>query len=567
MALLGRPFWAVLALSAAVILSGHLFAAVPAWHDWARASFGIDGSRILVGELATAAAVLLLPATLSGFLFASITQRVLLLSGQFGGVLAGNLIGGAAAPMLFCLTIPLLSVKVILVLLAIAFLGLLSLTDLGRRWPIAALLIPIALTIPGTKALLGTSIDDSETHQLTQGIGSMVAVVTDSEGHKRLELNNRFTMGGSRAATAERRQAHLPLLLHPAPKKALLLGTGTGITLGAASRYPELSINAVELVPEVIDQLPAFASWNHFPYDPQRIRLHRQDARAFVKQGNTRFDVIIADVYHPARDGAGWLYTEEHYRAIRNRLAKHGLFCQWLPLHQFDVVGLESVLATFHTVFPQSTLWLLELRPELPILGILGAMDRRPNLTKGLPSHTAIELREALANCQLDTPQDLAQVYLGNLVQDHYGSAPLNTDDRTFVSYHAPWHPPRMPPFERLRHLLPNVQDPTPSLSAATPEYIRLHATYLTARNHYLYGQIHELAGDPGKALSHYLDGVRSQGEFTLNYAAAVSMASTWLSSRRELAIAILRELARLRPEQRLAPKLLQRLDPTVPEQ
>lgn len=566
MPLSARPFWAIFAISASVALSGHLFAIVPSWHAWVNASFPLDGLRILIFELVTAAAILLIPTTLSGFLFAALTQRTLLQSGRFGRVLGCNLVGAAAAPMVFCLLIPILSIKSLLVVLAISFVFLFSRSDCLRRWPITVVFVALALTVPNTKKLLGVPIDGLEKFQLTQGIGSMVSVVTDREGHKRLELNHRFTMGGSRAAVAEQRQAHLPLLLHPNPENALLLGTGTGITLGAASLYPELTIDAVELVPEVIDQLQAFAPWNGFPYDPERIQLHEQDARAFVKQDRSRYDVIIADVYHPARDGAGWLYTEEHFRTIRNRLAHDGLFCQWLPLHQFDDEGLRSVLRTFHTVFPQSTLWLLELRLDFPILGLLGAVGDGPEMTEGLTTHAARELLEAIKDCQIDSPHRLASSYLGDLDERHYRSAPINTDDRTFVSYHAPWHPRKTPPHESLHDLLPIARDPVPEFSDATPDFLRQNASYLTARNHYLYGQINELTGAPGEALNHYLDGVRSDGTFTLNYASSVAMATRLLSSRRELGIAVLRELARLRPEESLAPRLLQRLDLNSPE-
>ena len=63
-------------------------------------------------------------------------------------------------------------------------------------------------------------------------------------------VNNRFQMGGTAAASAEYRQAHLPLLIHSQPHRAVFLGLGTGITLGGALLYSELVNDGVELVPE-----------------------------------------------------------------------------------------------------------------------------------------------------------------------------------------------------------------------------------------------------------------------------------------------------------------------------
>ena len=50
-----------------------------------------------------------------------------------------------------------------------------------------------------------------------------------------------------------------------------------------------------------------------------------------------RYDVIVSDNFHPARSGSAALYTVEHFAAVRERLRRGGVFCQWLPLHQLDM--------------------------------------------------------------------------------------------------------------------------------------------------------------------------------------------------------------------------------------
>src|SRR5262249_36587298 len=98
-----------------------------------------------------------------------------------------------------------------------------------------------------------------------EGVMASVAVVTDATGHRALRVNNRFQMGGTAVASAEYRHAHIPLLLHPAPQRALFLGLGTGITLGAASLHENLRSDGVELVPEVVEMMPHFAPENFSP--------------------------------------------------------------------------------------------------------------------------------------------------------------------------------------------------------------------------------------------------------------------------------------------------------------
>src|SRR5205085_2326931 len=141
------------------------------------------------------------------------------------------------------------------------------------------------------------------------------------------------------------RQALLPLLLHRAPRHALFLGLGTGVTAATATLEPGLDVLAVELLPEVIELSPLFtAPLAGQGVDGQRLHLLAADARRFARASPGRFDVIVADNFHPARSGSGALYTVEHFRAVQARLAAGGLFCQWLPLHQLDLPTLASIV-------------------------------------------------------------------------------------------------------------------------------------------------------------------------------------------------------------------------------
>ena len=53
---------------------------------------------------------------------------------------------------------------------------------------------------------------------------------------RRLHINNRQQEGSSATLLADARQALLPLLLHPAPRRALFLGLGTGVTASVGGR-------------------------------------------------------------------------------------------------------------------------------------------------------------------------------------------------------------------------------------------------------------------------------------------------------------------------------------------
>ncbi len=79
-----------------------------------------------------------------------------------------------------------------------------------------------------------------------------VSVIDDARGVATLHINNRQQEGSSATLLADARQGLLPILLHPAPHRALFLGLGTGVTARSAAEDLNLRVDAVELLPEVI---------------------------------------------------------------------------------------------------------------------------------------------------------------------------------------------------------------------------------------------------------------------------------------------------------------------------
>src|SRR5262249_3511703 len=135
--------------------------------------------------------------------------------------------------------------------------------------------------------------------------GPMVtaSVVNDASGARYLEVNGRFRMGGTSSMRSDYRQAMLPLLLHPSPKQGLFLGLGTGATLVGGTKMPGVAVHGVELSREVVDLLPWFVN----PDDARRARITVADARRYVAADTSVYDVVIADLFHPALDGSGAL--------------------------------------------------------------------------------------------------------------------------------------------------------------------------------------------------------------------------------------------------------------------
>lgn len=402
-----------------------------------------DGmSAAISGEWIVAMLVFLPPTVFMGASFAHLAQAARVPLG-IGRALATNTLGAALAPLLFgVVLIPLIGSEFALLVLCSAYLMLLPRVGGSRMLPAAATMVIVALIValPASMQIVSVPVE-GRLLDFREGRMANVAVVEDAAGGRYLKVNNQYTMGGTNSRFSDRRQAHLPLLLHPAPRRALFLGLGTGSTFVGAAQHPSLEATAVELLPELLPALHYFGpSARDIEAEPA-LRIVTADARRFVASSSERYDVVIADVFHPARDGAAALYTREHFGAIRERLDDDGLFCQWLPLFQLDLPTLKTIIATFIDVFPDSELHLAHFSLGQPIVGLIGR--RAPH------SYDADYLRRRVTDATL--ARDLQSVRLdddfalyggflgaGDTLRGFAEGAQLNTDDHPVVAYQAP---------------------------------------------------------------------------------------------------------------------------------
>src|SRR5712671_4508224 len=236
---------------------------------------------------------------------------------------------------------------------------------------------------------------------------------------------------------SDHRQALLPLLLHPAPHQALFLGVGTGATVVGGSQMPGVSVRGVELSREVVDLLPWFA--NPAAAGPAP-RITVADARRYVAADTDRYDVIVADLFHPALDGSGALYTIEHFDAVKRRLAPGGVFCQWLPLYQLDLPSLRAIIRGFLDVYPDGSAWLNHYSVRTPMLALVGRRDRG-----NLDLHTLADrladpaVRAVVHPIGFEGPMEVLGQYVGGsrTLAAFAGEGPRNTDDYPFVALDA----------------------------------------------------------------------------------------------------------------------------------
>jgi spermidine synthase len=394
----------------------------------------------------------------------------------------------------------------------------------------------------------------------------------DAGGVARLHINNREQEGSSATLVSDSRQALLPLLLHPSPRRALFLGLGTGVTAAWAARDPLLEVDAVELLPEVIGASAHFRRRFEEHGSNPRLHLIAADARRFVRGARARYDLIVSDNFHPARAGSGSLYTVEHFAAVRDRLTASGVFCQWLPLHQLDLDTLRSVVRAFVAAYPRGWAMLATSSLDTPVLGLVARSDG-DRFDVGRLRERLAGAATAINPAEFGIADDLA--LMGAFVAGpaslarFAGSAPLNTDDRPVVAYRAPriTYAPDSLPRDRLVALLRELDLSADELVAppGNAAWAARLTAYWAARNRYLeIGRNVRPTADVQRMLAQVekplLSVLRISPDFRPAYDPLLKMASALADRDAAAARALLLELQHAQPSRPEATRALLRL-------
>jgi spermidine synthase len=544
--------------------------------DWIRRRvfewLGAGLPAALAAETVLAVAAFLPATVVMGALFSHLATTARAAGASFGRCLGVNTMGAAAAPIVFGVwLLPAVGSKLALLAVPAGYLLLagrrasrspLALGSGAAVAVLAALAPPLALVeVPPGGRLVS----------LREGPMAAVSVVEDAGGVATLRINNRQPEGSSGTRVADARQALLPSLLHPAPQRALFLGLGTGITAASAAEESGLRVLAVELLPEVVEASALFIGPVGDGTQHPRLAIRTADARRFVRASTTRYDLIVSDNFHPARSGSAYLYTVEHFSAVRARLAAEGLFCQWLPLHQLDLATLHSIVRSFVEVFPTAYAALATNSLETPVLGLLARQDdagfdavsvRMRLAAASRPDAAMLGIADefALFGSFVAGPRALARI-----AQD----APLNTDDHPIVAYLAPriTYAPDSRPRDRLLELLAALAVAPEELVGLEPEpgWSARLAAYWRARDRYLeVGRDVQPSSDARRMLAQVreplLGVLRVSPDFRPAYDPLVALAQALAVDDAAGGLTLLAELDRLQPARPEAREAMARL-------
>lgn len=229
----------------------------------------------------------------------------------------------------------------------------------------------------------------------------------------------------------------LGALLHPEPRRALVVGLGTGSTSGWLGAVPSIeAVDTVEIEPAIAEVARACGPVNKDVLDNPKVRVLYEDAREVLLTSDQRYDIIFSEPSNPYRAGIASLFTEEFYQAVAGRLADDGIFIQWVQGYEVDVQTIQTVAATLKTQFTSVELWFAVRSDAI----LVARKQPAPYSARRLAERAAAEpYREALAVAWgvagaegvLSHFAGSAQ-FVDRLIAE---DTPVNTDDRNHVEY------------------------------------------------------------------------------------------------------------------------------------
>jgi spermidine synthase len=502
-------------------------------------------TRVFLGELLLTAAALFIPALLMGTslpLLAGMVVGSQDCGKTLGRLYAVNTLGCAVGPFLIgFVLIPRLGIHGTLGMcfalsIIVAIVGIRQGRILGRlgrvfeahrssmvgledsahptRRPASVIAIAVILAlcagwflIPAGRYLKSPVESPRQLLYYAEGDSATVAVVEEAAGPRSILVDGQPVAGtGGTSVVDQKMLAHLPLLLHPSPKRALTVGFGSGGTSYSMTLHG-IDVDCVEIESRVPGAAEHFDSENHGILRHPHFRLMLDDARGWLRAADCSYDVIVTDCTNIQYRSNADLYTTDYFRLMRDRLSADGIAAAWVPANGIHGGDLKTLLRSFRAIFPHTSIWFMNTLPTDFLIVI------------GTPHPLHVDLGQWQARMQApDVYADLATVGLadagrlaftlltaGDEFDTYVGAGPLHTDDRPILAYSTYGAAFRETIAANLIELLTCRADPSKYVDgdAESSAILRQHA----ARNETLFGHLAHWTGDEQTALAHYRRG------------------------------------------------------------
>jgi spermidine synthase len=227
----------------------------------------------------------------------------------------------------------------------------------------------------------------------------------------------------------------VPLLLAPKNERVMVIGLGSGVTLGSVLRHPVKQVECIELEDAVVQGSRFFEHYNGKPLQDPRVQLVVNDARNHLLVTDHKYDVIISEPSNPWVAGAASLFTSEFFQTARTKLQPDGIFCQWVQLYELRAEDFQAILRSFTASFPYAHVFRIDMDAI-----IVGSATENPIRLEDLKQRLTPAVQSELQEIDVQTPEELlAHYWVGG--RELLSSLPLgaaNSDDNMLIEFAAP---------------------------------------------------------------------------------------------------------------------------------
>jgi spermidine synthase len=287
----------------------------------------------------------------------------------------------------------------------------------------------------------GTTNPGPDVHRLLwykEGPTATVSV-RDDWGIRSMAVNGRTNASDRDDMPTQVILGQLPILVAPRAETGLIVGYGSGVSVGSMLQSDIKSLECVELEPTAIEAGKYFNHVNNEPLNDPRLRVIIDDARTYLRVNPTQYDMIVSEPSHPWVPGVANLFTQEFFELGRSRLKDDGVFVQWVQIYQLSTESLRSVLATYKSVFPHVLVFRVEGAAKGKDLILVGS--RQPLTLERVGERMQNErVKKELARIKIGAPAELETWFVCDETQlaPAVDGAVINTDDNMRVENRAP---------------------------------------------------------------------------------------------------------------------------------
>ncbi|NPD81216.1 polyamine aminopropyltransferase [Prevotella sp. PINT] len=152
---------------------------------------------------------------------------------------------------------------------------------------------------------------------------------------------------------------HIPMAVHPNPRRILVFGAGDGGVVRELLKYPEVErIDMVEVNTGVVEAAKKYLPFSAGGLDDPKVTIHQQNALRYIRHIVGEYDVIIIDsagYYGPGES----LLSREFYGSCYKALKDDGIMVNQhqSPFYDEDRVETQNAHKRIVNSFPISRVY------------------------------------------------------------------------------------------------------------------------------------------------------------------------------------------------------------------